>query len=266
LYALEDEKEPVLCRSESSTPPQSTTPTKSMSELHIKDTNSSRKELFMEQLRLRNELQLAKQEKQQAKKIAIMEQSRLRNNGIPQVKPTGPPQVKTIPSSLFEPKRQTNMLQFVRKDLSNESIISQQQKPQAAQQLQAPQQQYTSQQLHARQLQTLQQPIDHTQSTSHHHQSASSMQPTPHHQSITPMRPIPHHQAKPTSDDELMIDEEMTNRNVCIGMINTEIVINKLPLMLTRDDQFEIVTLESEGRVKDNNYCKSFYKKLSFGN
>ena len=57
-------------------------------------------------------------------------------------------------------------------------------------------------------------------------------------------------------DDELMVDEEMTNKNVCIGMVKTDIVVEKSPLMLIRDDQYEIVTLESEGKLNTNNYCK----------
>lgn len=60
---------------------------------------------------------------------------------------------------------------------------------------------------------------------------------------------------KAESDDDIIIDEEMTNKNVCIGMVNTDIVVEKSPLILIRDEQFEIVSLESEGKLSDN-YCK----------
>lgn len=43
---------------------------------------------------------------------------------------------------------------------------------------------------------------------------------------------------------------------ICIGMINTDIVVEKPPLMLIRDEQYEIVTLESEGKLNTENYCK----------
>lgn len=56
-------------------------------------------------------------------------------------------------------------------------------------------------------------------------------------------------------DDDIIIDEEMTNKNICIGMVNTDIVVEKSPLILIRDEQFEIVSLESEGKLSDN-YCK----------
>lgn len=67
--------------------------------------------------------------------------------------------------------------------------------------------------------------------------------------------PKPKSAVKVESDDDIMIDEEMTNRNVCIGMVNTDIVVEKSPLILIRDEQFEIVSLESEGKLSDN-YCK----------
>jgi hypothetical protein len=190
-----------------------------MSELHIKDTNTSRKEMFMEQLRIRNEL---KKQDKQPRKIAI-DHSRLRltsNNGIPQVKSSQP---KTITTSLLETEKKKSILQFFKK----EPVITQQE--------QAPQQQ----------------PINDMQPTPQYHQ------PPQYHQSPQ--------QIKPTNDnDELIIDEEMTNRNVCIGMINTDIVVEKPPLILTRDDQFEIVTLESEGRLNNDNYCKLFGSLDSF--
>lgn len=64
---------------------------------------------------------------------------------------------------------------------------------------------------------------------------------------------------KPESDDEIMVDEEMTNRNVCIGMVKTDIVVEKSPLILIRDDQYEIVSLESEGKLNTDNYCRFYY-------
>lgn len=61
---------------------------------------------------------------------------------------------------------------------------------------------------------------------------------------------------KKKDDDDIMVDEEMTNRNICIGMVTTDIVPEKSPLILIRDDQYEIVSLESEGKLNTDNYCK----------
>ncbi|KAI9339258.1 SNF2 family N-terminal domain-containing protein [Pilaira anomala] len=46
----------------------------------------------------------------------------------------------------------------------------------------------------------------------------------------------------------------MTNKNVCIGMVKTDIVVEKSPLILIRDEQYEIVSLESEGKLNTDNY------------
>ncbi|KAG1502852.1 hypothetical protein G6F46_002260 [Rhizopus delemar] len=54
-------------------------------------------------------------------------------------------------------------------------------------------------------------------------------------------------------DQDVMIDEEMTNRNLCIGMIKTEIVTLG-PLNLIKDDRFELVHIIPEGRRHNNNY------------
>lgn len=59
---------------------------------------------------------------------------------------------------------------------------------------------------------------------------------------------------KEVSDDDIIIDEEMTNKNVCIGMVKTDIVVEKSPLILIRDEQYEIVSLESEGKLNTENY------------
>ncbi|KAI7897119.1 SNF2 family N-terminal domain-containing protein [Mucor mucedo] len=64
--------------------------------------------------------------------------------------------------------------------------------------------------------------------------------------------PNPKPAVKVESDDDIIIDEEMTNKNICIGMVNTDIVVEKAPLNLIRDEQFEIVSLESEGKLSDN--------------
>ncbi|KAI8057558.1 SNF2 family N-terminal domain-containing protein [Gilbertella persicaria] len=62
-------------------------------------------------------------------------------------------------------------------------------------------------------------------------------------------------------------------RNVCIGMISTDIVVEKHPLILIRDHNFEIVTMESEGRLNNQNYSfrvisrsvpKKFYGWIPF--
>ncbi|KAI7859774.1 P-loop containing nucleoside triphosphate hydrolase protein [Circinella umbellata] len=54
-------------------------------------------------------------------------------------------------------------------------------------------------------------------------------------------------------DDDLIVDEEMTNKNVCIGMIKTDIVTVR-PLDLIKDEQFEPIRLESEGKRDSVNY------------
>lgn len=59
-------------------------------------------------------------------------------------------------------------------------------------------------------------------------------------------------------DDEVIIDEEKTNSNICIGMIITDIVVEKPPLVLPKDDQYEIISLESEGKLNTDNYCKIY--------
>ncbi|KAI8367781.1 SNF2 family N-terminal domain-containing protein [Blakeslea trispora] len=62
-------------------------------------------------------------------------------------------------------------------------------------------------------------------------------------------------------------------QNVCIGMICTDIVVEKQPLMLIRDYNFEIVTMESEGKLQTQNYSfrvisrsvpKKFYGWIPF--
>lgn len=61
--------------------------------------------------------------------------------------------------------------------------------------------------------------------------------------------------ASKNSDDDLMIDEEMTNKDVCIGMIQTDIVTLKV-LNLAKGEQYEPVHLESEGKRDQQNYCE----------
>ncbi|KAG0178617.1 hypothetical protein DFQ28_004123 [Apophysomyces sp. BC1034] len=61
-------------------------------------------------------------------------------------------------------------------------------------------------------------------------------------------------------DSEVIIDEEMTNRNICIGMMKTDIVTLKA-LDLIKDEQFEPIRLESEGKRDAENYCE-FNKSL----
>lgn len=85
-------------------------------------------------------------------------------------------------------------------------------------------------------------------------------------QQVQPQQPqqLPSHQQQPqhkegkvkgeSDDDDLMVDEEMTNKNVCMGMVKTDIVVEKSPLILIRDDQYEIVSLESEGKLNTENY------------
>lgn len=65
-------------------------------------------------------------------------------------------------------------------------------------------------------------------------------------------------------DDEVVIDEEKTNSNICIGMIITDIVVEKPPLVLPKDDQYEIISLESEGKLNTDNYCKIYYYEVNY--
>lgn len=46
-------------------------------------------------------------------------------------------------------------------------------------------------------------------------------------------------------------------------MVKTDIVVEKSPLILIRDEQYEIVSLESEGKLNTDNYCK-LSKTLNF--
>ncbi|KAI8367934.1 SNF2 family N-terminal domain-containing protein [Choanephora cucurbitarum] len=64
-----------------------------------------------------------------------------------------------------------------------------------------------------------------------------------------------------------------SSQNVCIGMISTDIVVEKQPLMLIRDYNFEIVTMESEGKLNTQHYSfrvisrsvpKKFYGWIPF--
>ncbi|KAI8149543.1 SNF2 family N-terminal domain-containing protein [Fennellomyces sp. T-0311] len=95
------------------------------------------------------------------------------------------------------------------------------------------------------------------------------MQPYPAPPAITPSRsthtaadyhqplpPLPPRPAPPLQqrddDDDLIVDEEMTNKNVCVGMIKTDIVTART-LDLVKDEQFEPIRLEYQG-VRESNY------------
>ncbi|KAF7730072.1 hypothetical protein EC973_003018 [Apophysomyces ossiformis] len=65
--------------------------------------------------------------------------------------------------------------------------------------------------------------------------------------------PSPSVQPSEEEDSEVIIDEEMTNRNVCIGMMKTDIVTLKA-LDLIKDEQYEPIRLESEGKRDAENY------------
>jgi hypothetical protein len=55
-------------------------------------------------------------------------------------------------------------------------------------------------------------------------------------------------------DDDLIVDEEMTNRNICLGMIRTDIVAIKT-IELVKDEGFEAIQVLNEGRRdKSENY------------
>jgi hypothetical protein len=171
-----------------------------MSHLHITEESSSkektRHELYMEQLRLRDEYKKRNQDKLlQAQAFnTLKQQQQLKLDGQLKSRTIVPPAQQQLISRTITPPRQ--------------QLLDVQQKK-AVQEIPLPQQQVM-------------------QSTTE----------------------------KGESDDEVMVDEEMTNRNICIGMVNTDIVVEKSPLILIRDDQYEIVSLESEGKLNTDNYCK----------
>ncbi|CEP07015.1 hypothetical protein [Parasitella parasitica] len=59
-------------------------------------------------------------------------------------------------------------------------------------------------------------------------------------------------------DDKEQVEQgatkEQISQNICIGMIITDIVVEKPPLILPKDDNYEIVSLESEGKLNTENY------------
>lgn len=59
-----------------------------------------------------------------------------------------------------------------------------------------------------------------------------------------------------SSDADVIVDEEMTNKNICFGMLQTEIVTIR-SLNLVKDEQYEPVTVTSEGRRDNVNYCNT---------
>ncbi|KAI8376541.1 SNF2 family N-terminal domain-containing protein [Radiomyces spectabilis] len=86
------------------------------------------------------------------------------------------------------------------------------------------------------------------------HVSAWLGQQHPFYTQATQSQPTtPASQSQQDDDDELIIDEEMTNRNVCIGMMKTDIVTLKT-LDFPKDEQYEPVRLESEGKRDSVNY------------
>ncbi|KAI9255699.1 SNF2 family N-terminal domain-containing protein [Phascolomyces articulosus] len=90
---------------------------------------------------------------------------------------------------------------------------------------------------------------------SRHHYQQQQQQPSsapPLSPAITPQQTI-NQVEKDHEDDDLILDEEMTNKNVCVGMIKTDIVTMRV-LDLIKDEQFEPIHLESEGRRDSVNY------------
>ncbi|RUS14114.1 hypothetical protein BC937DRAFT_94328, partial [Endogone sp. FLAS-F59071] len=55
-------------------------------------------------------------------------------------------------------------------------------------------------------------------------------------------------------DDDVIIDEVMTNKNVCFGMIKSEIIIFKAPRFVV-DEGYEPVKVVNEGR-RENHWCE----------
>lgn len=166
-------------------------------------------------------------------------------------------QISSMPSASYT-------LQYPSHSVMHPQQSSPPQQPVVSQQPAMPQQQHVMYAPHQQISQPLEQPLPSQQPPYQPYESRSNQpHPQPPHQ--------PHHQQqqqqfqalskqKPIiiDDDEVMVDEEKTNRNICIGMVITDIVVEKPPLVLPKDDQYEIVSLESEGKLNTENYCKLF--------
>lgn len=84
-------------------------------------------------------------------------------------------------------------------------------------------------------------------------QQPVSMMSSPAHIQISSAMPSVSSSAT-EDDDDLIVDEEMTNRNVCLGMIKTDIVAIKT-IELPKDEGYEAIQVLNEGRRdKSNNY------------
>ncbi|ORZ01384.1 SNF2 family N-terminal domain-domain-containing protein [Syncephalastrum racemosum] len=76
-------------------------------------------------------------------------------------------------------------------------------------------------------------------------------------QTIQSARPLSQPAHAPEAGDD---DEERSTRQLCLGMITTEIVSVK-PLNLIRDEQYEPVTVKPDGRQEDGNYSFSIFSR-----
>lgn len=212
---------PTMSRSQSltSNSPKSESPTPSLTNLHIEDPPKE-KSRYEEQIRLREEYKRRQRE-------AMVQAKELERVKLEQ--------------------KQMLLREHEKARLAQQQQLVQPQQPQQQVQPKQPQQVQTQQPQQRQQVQP---------------QQRQQVQPQ-QRQQVQPQQ-LPPHQQQPqhkegkvkgeSDDDDLMVDEEMTNKNVCMGMVKTDIVVEKSPLILIRDDQYEIVSLESEGKLNTENY------------
>lgn len=207
--------------------------------MNIRDDppEKSRHEIFLEQLRLREEhKRRQKQARDQEKLLAQVHYEEKKRLYIED-------QQKKI-----ELKKKEAMQHHIEKEKQKQQRHAEQQQP-IVQQKQVEQQPIVQQQQ-----QVEHRPIVQQQQQVEHQPLVQQQQQVEHQQQQAEHQP--QQTEKVDSDDDIIIDEEMTNKNVCIGMVKTDIVVEKSPLILIRDEQYEIVSLESEGKLNTDNYCK----------
>ncbi|GAA5796627.1 hypothetical protein HPULCUR_002000 [Helicostylum pulchrum] len=222
--------------------------TSPLSNLKIRDDppEKSRHELFLEQLRLREEhKRRQKQAVEQEKRLAQVQYEEKKRLYVEE-------QYKKVELKKREAMQLHIEKEKIKQQKQAEPLMQQ---PLFQQQKQVDQQQQQQQVDHQQQ-----QPIVQQQQQSNLQQQQQQQQ-----QQVEQRQPFiqqsniqaehqPQQTEKVDSDDDIIIDEEMTNKNVCIGMVKTDIVVEKCPLILIRDEQYEIVSLESEGKLNTDNY------------
>ncbi|KAG2231625.1 hypothetical protein INT48_006381, partial [Thamnidium elegans] len=210
--------------------------TSPLSNLNIRDDlpEKSRHDLFLEQLRLREEYKRRqKQAIEQEKRLAQVQYEEKKRLFIEEQQKKAELKKRGVMQQHIENQQQNQQQQAepsIQQQVEQKQPFIQQQQQQQQQQPQAEHQPLMQQQ------QAEHQPL------------------TQQRQPEQLQQPQQQQSEKVDSDDDIIIDEEMTNKNVCIGMVKTDIVVEKSPLILIRDEQYEIVSLESEGKLNTDNY------------